>query len=96
MRPLIARVRGESMQPSYNDGDVCLALPLPRFLLGSGSVALFEHPAYGLMIKRVAESTPDGVLVQGDNPRHDVGPSLGTIAWQDIRGRVVWRVSRGR
>ncbi|MEO1035353.1 MAG: S24/S26 family peptidase [Pseudomonadota bacterium] len=93
MRPTLARVRGGSMLPAYRDGDVCLALPLPRSFFGRGSVALFDHPAYGLLIKRVNARDALGIRVNGDNPRHDAGPDLGTIPWSQVRGRVVLRLA---
>ena len=83
------------MLPSFEDGDVCLALPLPRFLLGSGSVALLDHPAYGLVIKRIAEADRDGIRVRGDNPQHDAGPGFGKLPWARVHGRVVLRLRRG-
>ncbi|MEM8981387.1 MAG: S24/S26 family peptidase [Pseudomonadota bacterium] len=96
MRPRLVRVRGNSMQPSFNDGDVCLAVPLPRRFLGSGTVVLLDHPALGLLIKRVDTHGANGVTVRGDNPRHDVGVQLGTLPWPQIVGRVVWSWSKQR
>lgn len=84
------------MQPSFNDGDVCLALPLPRRFLGSGSVVLLNHPALGLLIKRVNSADRDGITVRGDNPQHDVGLQLGALPWSQVIGRVVWSSPRGR
>ncbi len=82
------------MSPSYNDGDYCLALPLPRGWIRPGQIVLFEHPAYGLMIKRVSAADPNGIRVAGDAPASIAGADLGVIGWSDVRGRVLLRWPR--
>src|SRR5580765_7082253 len=61
-------VADTSMQPSLNPGDGLLVSTWSRPQVGD--LAIVAHPLSRrtVLVKRVAQRTPTGVLVRGDNP----------------------------
>jgi phage repressor protein C with HTH and peptisase S24 domain len=88
----VVRVRGASMQPTLEDGDVLIvrvgAEPAP------GRLVVVRLPGRdGLAVKRVLREEPEGWWVERDNPR------VGTDSWvtgavpaSDIVAQVVGRL----
>ncbi|MDX1659919.1 MAG: nickel-type superoxide dismutase maturation protease [Nitriliruptorales bacterium] len=66
----LRRVTGDSMRPALHPGDVVVVVPRGVRLLRPGDVVVAADPREPSRrtVKRVAELTPDGVFVAGDNP----------------------------
>jgi nickel-type superoxide dismutase maturation protease len=90
----LVAVRGDSMRPTYVDGDVLLVrtgVPVrPR------SVVVANHPGRSglLVIKRVVRREPEGWWLEGDNPdlaaNHDSWV-FGAVPEGEVVGRAVIR-----
>lgn len=91
------RVRGASMEPTVQSGDVLLvragAVPKVGDLV---VVRLPERP--GLAVKRAVRQEPDGWWVERDNPREGVDSwTVGAIPDGDVVARVerrLWPIRR--
>lgn len=101
-----ARVSGESMAPTFNNGDILLirifkGVPERVELL---KVVLVEREAQpGIhYIKRVQKAHGDLYWVEGDNRDPEVETRIndsrtwGYVGAHEIRGEVVLRLKRGR
>jgi nickel-type superoxide dismutase maturation protease len=87
-------VLGESMTPTLLPGDHLLVVRVPWWwpLRPGELVALWPSGADHLMVKRVAQVGPDGVVVHGDNARHSTDSrSFGPVPASAIVGRVLYR-----
>ncbi|MDP6870306.1 MAG: S26 family signal peptidase [Candidatus Poseidoniaceae archaeon] len=76
-------IRGDSMWPSYNDGDTIECANYSGQDINIGDIVVFKHPLkHGIKcVKRVYSICEDGVFVVGDNPdpncsedSHNFGP----------------------
>lgn len=91
------RVSGNSMEPTYRDGDHVLVDPhaYRRGAPAPGDVVLSRHPLRGdvHVLKRVAAIRPDGRLdLAGDNPRASTDSrSFGGVRADLVVGRVTGR-----
>jgi len=66
--PFRFEARGTSMHPFIRDRDVVTVAPLPQRSLVANKVVAFRHPESGvLVLHRIREVRPEGLLVQGDN-----------------------------
>ena len=98
------KVAGESMSPTYNNGDVLLVkwftriereLPLTRVVV----IERDEMPGV-LFIKRIQKSHSGAYWVEGDNRDPDVEKRMsdsrtwGYIPAHEIRGKVLFRLKR--
>ena len=86
-------VRGHSMEPALRDGDWLLVLP-PHRALRSGEVVLLRDPRERsrLLLKRVREITPEGVVVHGDHADHSADSrAFGAVPQRDVIGRAAFR-----
>ncbi len=105
LRPTLLEVRGESMRPTLEPGDLVLALRPGR--IRRGDVVVVEHLARpGLeLVKRVVagpggrapdgrELGPDELWVEGDAPAGSTDSrQLGPVREHDVRARamlVLW------
>lgn len=90
---------GQSMAPTYHDGERILAVRTRN--VGPGDVVVFTMPAAGLSalpagseppitVKRVTEAPPGGpVVVAGDAPRSVDSSIFGPVGRDLIIGRVL-------
>lgn len=94
----MVRVEGNSMAPTYGNGDWLLVL----WMLQSphrgrlGSVAVIEreeHPGI-LLVKRIQKSHGGNYWVEGDNSESTDSREWGWIAANEIVGRVLFRVRK--
>lgn len=94
----IIRVEGESLSPEYLPGDYALLYTGKRGRQPKpGSVIVFRHPAYGVMIKRVQRVDADGWLyVTGSHPHSVDSARFGPIPPQEVIGTVIWHIRRPR
>ena len=98
------RVAGESMSPTYDDGDVLLvrwfgAIPAELPLTTVVVIEREEMPGV-FFIKRIQKSYSGAYWVEGDNRDPDVEKRMndsrtwGYIPAHEIRGRVLLRLKR--
>lgn len=100
-------MRGQSMLPSFQDGDRVLALA-PRLVrplsarrgpLQEGDVVVVTDPrrpeACGkapVLLKRFCAGHPEGIDVRGDNPPASTDSRhFGLVPWEALLGIVVYR-----
>ena len=97
-------VRGPSMRPTLEAGDVVVTLPLPpspplparwrERLLAPGRVVVLADPARPehRIVKRVTSVHPDGVEVRGDDPGWSIDSRVfGRVAPAQVRRVVLGR-----
>ena len=97
-------VRGDSMEPTFADGDFITALEVPGSLnLKPGALVVIRDPrGKGReMVKRVSEAMPNGdLVVVGDSPRQSTDSRhFGPVPRDLLIGRVVlryWPLTRFR
>jgi len=92
----ILKVTGESLSPSFREGDYVLVVKTP-FLLRSfrrGDLVVFNQPPYGVMIKRIDFLSPDGdnIFVIGSHPESTDSRQFGPIPRSNIIGKVIWNI----
>ena len=92
MERFIAVLSGDSMWPTYHDGDrlICSASDT----IDVGSVVVFKHPLRANLnaVKRVSKIEGDWMFVEGDNPdptSSNDSHNFGRIARSSILGVVV-------
>lgn len=79
------------MWPTLRDGDYAVAR---KDRAGPGAVAIFRHPALGLILKRVIGRDDRGrYRVAGDNPDASHGRAYGWLAPSAVLAVVRWRIS---
>lgn len=82
------------MRPALEEGDFVVARRLPRGAnIAVGDIVEIDHPDFGLIVKRVMETRPGCVLVQGLTTLSLEAGQIGPIARSRIKGRLVWRIS---
>ena len=92
----IIKVRGQSMAPTFQDGDYILArrITKPNYKFKIGNIYLIDHIDLGLIIKRLDQETADGrLIVSGDNPVSNSGDILGHIDKTRVRARALLKIS---
>ena len=81
------------MEPALREGDWLLILP-PRPAPRRGEVVLLRDPRdrSRLLLKRVAEVTRDGCVVEGDHVGHSRDSrEFGPVPVADVVGRAAFR-----
>lgn len=66
-------------QASYRDGDVVLV----------------DHPRFGRIVKRAIDVTAEQLWLEGANAYSVSRESIGPVARDDIRGKLVYQIERG-
>jgi len=90
LRPFRMEVRGESMRPTLEPGDWCIAVRNRR--VRPGQVVVLRRPdRSGLeVVKRIAQGDGGGWFVVGDNPPVSTDSrQFGPVAPSAILGRVL-------
>ena len=49
----LIKVTGQSLSPEYREGDYVMIVTVPFFVFKPGNTVVFEHPAYGTLIKKI-------------------------------------------
>ena len=80
------KVRGESMAPTFVDGDYLLITKARP--IRSGFVVLVNHPKLGLIVKRVLSVTNTSVCLEGDGHHSTSLHSMKDVALENLKGRV--------
>ena len=90
------KVTGNSLSPFFLPDDFVLILKKPVFnsTFKPGSVIVFSHPDYGLLIKEVVlHDKPSGqIIVRGTHPSSTDSTHFGPISQQDVVGKVIWHI----
>lgn len=92
----IFRVKGDSMQPSYRDGDYLLVARYRRRRPRPGDDVVFVHPDFGTLLKRIDIVESGRLRLRGLNPLSADAAALGTVDIAVCSGlsRVVWQFPR--
>lgn len=96
----IIRVTGSSLSPDFQEGDFVVIVKIPFLLhlkrIKPGDVMVFNHPDYGVMMKRVQRiSAADGeIFVLGTHPSSVDSRQFGPIRQGNLIGKVIWHISR--
>ncbi|WP_261841123.1 nickel-type superoxide dismutase maturation protease [Aliamphritea ceti] len=92
----IHRVRGQSMLPTFSEGDYVLCLrPLSLLPLKVGDVVVVQHPRFGRIIKRIETLNDESAMwLRGDNPQSTSSETMGWLARQALIGRVVLHIAK--
>jgi signal peptidase I len=93
-------VTGESLSPSYLEGDYVVVATIPFLLqrINAGDIIVFRHDTYGMMIKQVesVDNPEERVYVIGTDPNSVDSRRFGPIRREDITGKVIWHIPRRR
>ena len=90
-------VKGVSMAPTLDDGDIILGVPqrLRLFRPRAGEIVLVNHPRLGLLVKRISSNLPDGrVTLAGDNILSTGTLDLGPVEEGHVLARAILRIPR--
>jgi signal peptidase I len=94
------KVSGKSLLPEYREGDFVLVAKIPFFLnhIRRGDIVVFNHPVYGLMIKRVDHLIPkrDEIYVIGTHEFSVDSREFGPISRKILLGKVIWHIQKSR
>jgi len=92
----LMRVTGQSLSPSFQEGDYVLIIKSPLCLrsLKRGDTIVFSHPIYGKLIKRLDSLSPDGdmLFVIGTHPESTDSRHFGPVPRTDLIGKVIWHI----
>ncbi len=75
----IIKVRGNSMSPSYHDGDYVLTVRYGRRRPRVGDDVVFEHPDFGTVLKRIQRIQDGNLTFTGLNSLSAAPEALGNI-----------------
>jgi signal peptidase I len=94
----LIRVRGESMPPLLEEGDLILVLDW-YWLMGRlrpGDLVVFQQPIYGTLVKQVERLIPQTaqLIVRGTRPVSVDSQEFGPIPFSSVLGKVVWRIRK--
>lgn len=85
----LRRVVGDSMLPSYREGQVLLVNKRIDEL-HIGDVVVVFHDGHE-KLKRISQLRPDSVFILGDNGSQSTDSrSFGWLPLATVRGRVIW------
>jgi signal peptidase I len=94
----LLKISGDSLTPSYQEGDFVLVSKIP-YLLGTvepGDVIAFRHGEHGIMIKQVQSVLPDQGLIEviGTHVYSVDSRRFGPIRKGDVLGKVIWHIRK--
>ncbi|MEM9376125.1 MAG: S24 family peptidase [Pseudomonadota bacterium] len=89
----LIRVTGESMRPVLSPG--AFALFKRQAAYRDGDVVLVDHPRFGRIVKRAIDVTAERLWLEGANARSVSRESIGPVARDYIRGKLVYQIERG-
>lgn len=99
----IIKVTGNSLFPSFQEGDFVVIIKIPFLLLNiwnylPGDTVVLEHPYYGTLIKKIEWLSPDKkqYFVIGNNPNSTDSRQFGLVEYQWLLGKVVWHIQYPR
>jgi nickel-type superoxide dismutase maturation protease len=94
------KVTGDSLSPEFQEGDFVLVSKIPFSLssIREGDIVVFNHPEYGIMIKKVAITYPQSgeYFVVGTHGHSVDSRRFGNISRKDLVGKVIWHIRHPR
>ena len=84
------------MAPDFQNGDIAICLTVyPKKFLKIGQVIIFNHPEFGVMIKKIAAISKENqtLYVRGNNLSTN-SEDIGAISFENIIGRVLKRIKK--
>jgi nickel-type superoxide dismutase maturation protease len=94
----LLKVTGDSLYPAYRQGDFVLVTKIPFFLnsILQGDVIVFNHPAYGTLIKCVESVSADhgAYIVLGMHENSVDSRHFGPVDRSAVVGKVIWHISK--
>jgi nickel-type superoxide dismutase maturation protease len=90
----LIKVTGQSLLPEYQEGDFVMIITVPFFVFKTGNTVVFEHPAYGTLIKKILRIGPEGLFVTGTHPHSVDSRQFGSIDRRSVLGKVVWHIRK--
>ena len=80
------KIKGDSMWPTYNDGDIINCSGFDRALIVLSSVVVFNHPLKSdvICVKRVTKIDENKIFVEGDNPDPTASEDSHNFGWVPI------------
>jgi signal peptidase I len=93
----LIRVKGNSLRPEVQDGDIVLILTWRRlWRLNPGDRVVFRQPEYGTLIKKIERRGPgaDQVFVTGTNAASVDSYEFGPVPLGSILGKVIFCARR--
>jgi len=94
----VLKVIGTSLSPEFQDGDFVVIATSPLFLrqLKAGDVIVFQHTAYGTLIKKIGHTLTEKreYYVVGANDNSLDSRRLGPISHTKVTGKVIWHIKK--
>ncbi len=93
----VIKLTGESLSPSYQEGDYVLIGTCSFFFgITEGNTIVFNHPDHGLMIKKVNKvlHSEDGYKVRGTHPHSVDSREFGPVSKRNVIGKVLWHIKK--
>ncbi len=94
----LIKVSGSSLVPDYEEGDFVLIAKIPFFLNSYrvGDVVVFNHPVFGIMIKKIEQVLASGneFFVVGSHERSVDSRQFGAVEKGVILGKVIWHIRK--
>ena len=92
------KVSGQSLTPTYQDGDFVLVSKIPILFRGiqPGDVVVFQHPRHGKLIKRVERLEGGGtsVYLLGTNGGSIDSRDFGAVPRSLVLGKVILHIPK--
>lgn len=92
----VVTVRGDSMRPTYADGDRLLVRWPRDGRFRNDQVVVFRAPVHGTghewLVKRVHAVAGANLVVRGDNPRSLDSRHFGPVSARTVKGVVLRRI----
>ena len=90
-RILNVKIKGDSMWPTYKDGETVVCEDYRGQTLSVGDLVVFTHPFKKNVtcVKRIKKQSIDGLFVEGDNPdplASEDSHNFGIVSLQTIIG----------
>jgi signal peptidase I len=94
----LLKVKGDSLFPTYKEGDFVLVAKIPFFTSTPrpGDIIVFHHEIYGTMVKKVdsVNEERDEFFVLGTHADSLDSRLLGGVAKRDLIGKVIWHIQK--
>lgn len=92
-RLVLVRARGQSMQPTINNGELVLVNLADRYEITNDAIYIIRSPDGGLLVKRLVGLVGGAILCLSDNKvfePFEIGLKPGESVGNHVLGRVCW------
>ncbi|HEX9092314.1 MAG TPA: S26 family signal peptidase [Anaerolineales bacterium] len=93
----LLKITGDSLSPEFHEGDFVFVSRVPFWFHSpsAGDIIAFRQPGYGLLIKRIQQTTPEvGLYVIGSHPASIDSRTFGPINQKNVIGKVIWHIRK--